>query len=455
MEEPDLDVPVSAQEGDVTVEKSFAADRFPVPAITFTITFTGDDPVNLRLVDEIPDSFSMEGIGFHPDFESEHWTAYRDHRVEFVRTLAPGATVETVYGIRIDSPDDAREFLGTPTVELLDEGESDRAEAESVLGRDTTQVVRDALAGERGMAALDDDSPLSSPDEPRPEPRALTSETVSVVSRRDESTVDAGDAEPDASETDAGASDHAVEANESEAEASATELSDMEDEDPETVEEELDVESNDAPDGARETGATATGAAAPESEALVEEAPASPSEPDGVAAALAAEIRAGDVAQEDLELLREELDFGAPKSVDVRIGRLQSQVEDVIAYRDALAEFLDDQGTADELLDDFRGDLDSLESRLADVDASLSAAATERTDLADDVSAMRETVDDVESEVASLDQEMGEVREDIASIDERLVEVEDAVQSELDEVRSELEDLQEFRDRLSSAFGPE
>jgi len=65
---------------------------------------------------------------------------------------------------------------------------------------------------------------------------------------------------------------------------------------------------------------------------------------EGLAAALAAEIRAGGVDDADLETLRSELDVGVPRSVDVRIARLQSSVADIEAYADALAEFIDGEG---------------------------------------------------------------------------------------------------------------
>ncbi|MFC6988552.1 hypothetical protein ACFQJD_07215 [Haloplanus sp. GCM10025708] len=165
--EPDLDVPVTVREDDVDVVKSFAADRFPVPAITFTISSAADEPVHLRLVDEIPDSFSMEGIGFHPDYESDNWTAYRDHRVEYVRTLEPGEEVETVYGVRVDDLDRVEEFVREPTVELLDESATSGG-ADGVLGRDTTQVVRDALAGDQGLPGLDDEPLLGGGEDEEP-----------------------------------------------------------------------------------------------------------------------------------------------------------------------------------------------------------------------------------------------------------------------------------------------
>jgi len=50
---------------------------------------------------------------------------------------------------------------------------------------------------------------------------------------------------------------------------------------------------------------------------------------EGLAAALAAEIRAGGVDDADLETLRSELDVGVPRSVDVRIARLQSSASPI------------------------------------------------------------------------------------------------------------------------------
>ncbi|TKX52540.1 hypothetical protein EXE44_18280, partial [Halorubrum sp. SS7] len=140
---------------------------FPVPAVRYLLSSNREDPVRVRIVDRIPESFPMDRVGFHPEYESENWTAYKDHRVEFERVIDPDESVETVFGIRDDDPD-LDGFLGTPVIEHVPVGE----EIEDVLGAGDTDAVREVLSGDRetlpGMAESDD-LPPEEPDESPPQ----------------------------------------------------------------------------------------------------------------------------------------------------------------------------------------------------------------------------------------------------------------------------------------------
>jgi hypothetical protein len=118
----------------ITVRKSFETDDFAVPTITFRIRSRRDDPVSLRLSEPIPESFSMDSVGFHPEYESDNWTAYEDHTVEFERSLAPEEELITVYGIRIDDPSDAAAFMTAPEITAVtpagDDTGGDRTEVD-------------------------------------------------------------------------------------------------------------------------------------------------------------------------------------------------------------------------------------------------------------------------------------------------------------------------------------
>jgi flagellin-like hook-associated protein FlgL len=417
--DPDPDIPVSVTTGEVHVGKAFEADRFPVPAIAFEIESVADEPIRIRLVDEIPESFPMEGVGFHPDYEGDNWTAYRDNRVAYERTLDPGESVLTVYGIRIDDPEEAEDFLGDPTVELIEHG--DAAATGDVLGRETTQVVRDALSGEesRDLSGLGG-GPLL--DEAPPAPRERVDDPITVTGDRDESVtavaVEGDDETADDEETDAVPSADAAEA--------------------------LDPRSGDA-------AVEAEPEAEPEPESDAEPAPAEAAVPGSVAAALAAEIRDGTADDEDLTVLREAFeaaeDEDVPTSVDVRIGRLQSQIEDLLAYRDALADFLDENGTAEEVVGEVSEDLHDLSERVESLEDTVADADAERADLDAAVDAVADRVDTVADDLDDLSST-------VETVQERLDAVED-LESDIEDIEAELDDLRSFRDRLNSAFGTE
>ncbi|WP_096391357.1 hypothetical protein [Halopenitus persicus] len=398
----------------ITVEKSFATDEFPVPAVTFRIESSRSEPVRVRLTDTIPEDFPMERVGFHPEFGSEHWTAYSDHRVEFERQLDPGATVRTVFGIRGDEIDpDA--FLSPPTVEHVPEGET----IEDVLGADGSNVVREVVAGDRdSLSGMDDDA----------EPT---------------------DAEPtDARRTEAKAQSAA---------------------DGETAETRPTPRSTDG----ETTPAVTVADPDPEADADADEnagtdAATVPSEAGSVpvASVLASEIRSGDVPEADLELLREELDLGTPRSVDVRISRLQSRMEDLAAYADALEEFIDEEGTATEALEETRERTEAVADALADAESRLEAAADERRTVRENVETVESTLDDalaeleiledrvadveaVESDVERLDATVSDLESTVGAVDDDVASLE----SEIDRIDEELAELEAFRDRLSDAFG--
>ncbi len=168
MSERTAEATTTVDEDGIRVEKSFTDDAFPVPAVMYELSSTREDPVRVRIVDRIPEPFPMDRIGFHPEYESENWTAYKDHRVEFERVIDPGEEIETVFGIRDDDPD-LDGFLETPVIEHVPVGE----EIEDVLGAGDTDAVREVLSGDRstlpGMEeplAPEGDEPEAVDDEP-------------------------------------------------------------------------------------------------------------------------------------------------------------------------------------------------------------------------------------------------------------------------------------------------
>ena len=460
MSERTAEPATTVDEDGIRVEKSFTDDAFPVPAVMYELSSAREDPVRVRIVDRIPESFPMDRIGFHPEYESENWTAYKDHRVEFERVLDPGDAIETVFGIRDDNPD-LDGFLGTPVIEHVPVGE----EIEDVLGTGDTDAVREVLSGDRttlpGMEGpttdaedpveapaeaaetADDEAetepdrePEATPDETdAPEPRAVVAGGTAAVTARDEEPEEAVAEAADADSEAANVSDEADEADEADIPDEAT----------------VEPTATDDPEAAGEGSAT-SGEGSPAPGAAAE---------GGLAAALAAEIRADEVADEDLEVLKEELDIGVPRSVDVRIQRLQSSVADIEAYADALAEFIDGEGTAREMLDEIDRKVETVESEMKALDDRVDAADADRGDLREtvaqvddsvdavsaDVADVAERVDGVEGAVADVESTVGDVAGDVSRIDEETDELSDAV----DDVGADVETLYEAVDDAAAA----
>ncbi len=501
--EPDVDRTVSVSDDDVRVEKSFARDEFPVPAIKFRITAEGDVPAHVRLVDRIPEEFPMEGVGFHPDYESDNWTAYKDHRVEYERTFDPGESTVTVYGIRLEDPADAAGFLTEPILERPPrpgEGSEDRpgADVDDILGTDRSQLVRDALQGQGRLANQDPADPV---DDPAADPatgaddgagsvdadagddaaaddidadgapdvdgstrRAIDSDLTAAVRREPASVAPVGagaDAAPedraDAEESDDGDVDAAPPGTEVDPDSSAAGSETEVQAGGEETAADADAAEDDADADAAEGDADAyvdIGADAEDGDAAGEsggdaDVPAAAAAGGGLAATLAAEIRAGEVSDADLETLRGELDSGLPRSADVRIRRLQSQFADLDAYVDALEEFIDDEGTGAELVERLDAELEKVTAEVADLREGLDAAA-------DDREAIHDGVDALDDDLAATDDRLDDVAGTASAAADGVDDLRgrtDAVEAHLDDVESDIDDLVDDLDDVVADVG--
>ncbi|MEF8853435.1 MAG: hypothetical protein V5A28_13645, partial [Haloarculaceae archaeon] len=153
---------------------------------------------------------------------------------------------------------------------------------------------------------------------------------------------------------------------------------------------------------------------------------------ESLVGALAAELRNGNVEEDDVKLLRKAFDIvddGSSGSVDARIQRLQTEVADLLAYTDALEEFLDEHGTAEQTIEGFREEVEGLQSELQEVGEV--ARSHEEA-----LSSVQTTVDDVESTVNSLESELDgvleeveDVRSDVDAVEGSVTEVEETVEN--------------------------
>lgn len=519
--ETNADAPVGVSSGGVTVTKEFEGEEFAVPAIKFEIRSEADEPVQFRLTDYIPTDFPMDSVGFHPDFENENWTAYKDHRVRFERTIDPDEVVTTVYGIRLSDPEEAPEFLGKPELAEVtsDDGESDDPLAEpdagatgeveegtliDIVSEDSSQVVRDVISGESDtVPGLEDDG--ETPDDPLADTLAADGPDDSplIDDQPDDSPIldderddapgldDEPDDPPFLGEPPTDESDGSTADEPNDPLSDELQLDDPLDENttadaPEPADADDAPELDDADDSA---GAPELDDAADSDD--VTDAPAAAVPAEGIGAALAAEIREGNVSDADLRILRRELDFEQPESTNVRIRHLQSRVEDLAAYTQALEEFLDENGTAEQLLSEFEEEVAGLTEDVADMESRLGTdeetlariedleAELESVDVGEEFESVHERFEELEELVGAntsdttaltgevesikddLETELSDVAAEVDSVSDQLDSVEgdldgrlDTIESDVRDVKDELAEIQEWRSQLSTVFSP-
>jgi len=429
------EVSVVVERDGIRVEKTFEPEDFPVPAIAFAINSERDEPVDVRLVDQVPDEIPAEDIGFHPKYGAEFWSV-EGETIVFEREFEAGEEYTTVYGLRARDTDQVERFLGEPDLERVDPERED-----------SSQAVRDVI-GDLDLDDETDDTDPETDDEPV-EPLELDDPTE--TSGSPERSSDGAEAAVSSVESETDDVESAVSAVEPETESETVTETE--------TETEPEIE---APDG--------------EAEPAIVDVSGERVPPEDVASALAAELREGQVPESDLRALREALDVDPSGSDRARIQRIQRDVSDLRAYTDALEAFLDEQGEAQTLLRELRGEIDGLEERIRAVDTRVETVANHAETAADRVDEVDAELDDVAASVDELGEELEGMEKrvaaiedglgDVDAVDERLADIEEDLEGlrsvedrmeelddRLEEAHTDLQELARMRDQLSSVFG--
>lgn len=170
-------------------------------------------------------------------------------------------------------------------------------------------------------------------------------------------------------------------------------------------------------------------------ESGVEPADSTPGQPKVVTTGttletLIEDLEANALDEEQVTRLFETLEEAKPRSQTVRLRSLESRVQELSAYADAMEAFIDESGTANELIDEVgatQGGLASLEDRS---------------------DAIEERADDVESRTKAIEAT-------VESLDERLVSIEEAVtaiEGNQMSIQEQVEDHDEILEKLTSVF---
>lgn len=129
---------------------------------------------------------------------------------------------------------------------------------------------------------------------------------------------------------------------------------------------------------------------------------------DVVVAALAEGLANDTLPEEQVETIRDELRPEVPRSLRVELEHVQSRLERFGAYTDAIEEFIDENGTAQEALSDCADRIETLEEDVADLEATLESAledvedALDRRATTEELETVAEDLDDVESTLQSV-----------------------------------------------------
>jgi methyl-accepting chemotaxis protein len=160
-----------------------------------------------------------------------------------------------------------------------------------------------------------------------------------------------------------------------------------------------------------------------------------------VTAAMAKEIREQNVSGDDVKLLRRAFELAEQEggSTKARLQQIQSDISDLRAYTTALEEFLDENGTGAELIEEFETELDSFDERLSSFQSEIQQNSEQ-------VEAVSEEVQSVSETVSTFDEEIESIGDDVEGVSEQVDDVSaevDDVSAEVDDVSAEVDDVSE------------
>jgi len=113
---------ITVEEDGLNVEKRLAPEESDTPAVMFTIESEREGSAYVQITDPLPESIDPDDVGLHPEYDSDGWRR-RGGNLQFEGRLDPGASVETVYGLRIAQVDRPSTLLADPQIDELIEAE--------------------------------------------------------------------------------------------------------------------------------------------------------------------------------------------------------------------------------------------------------------------------------------------------------------------------------------------
>lgn len=418
--------PQYTSDGNISVERTFEL-RDTGAVSTVVVNTEGDYPAVFRLFDTIPEAVEVADVGFKSDAEPLGGEA-EPSGVSLEAIVRPGEPETFVYGFSMPEPKLVREFDALSIEKSIRMDDDDVEEDEP----DELPIVRGASQAASGNVPQPTETPGDSSASPKGflrqfRQRILGRETASVEG-------DPAEEEPPDEPTRGMKFGQDGDENEGEGEAAVQSTGDTsETDDPETALDSLFADVDDT---------------AP----MVDDDEA---DEDSLVAELHREIREGTVPEEDIEGLREVLNVNRSSSADVRVSYLQSRIDRLDAYTDALEELIDKHGTGTEIVDRLLDKIENLQEEIDRNEEELNREKVQRRESESRLAALGTRTDDLESELEGLEKTLDRQE---ALYHRKVDELSDRLSSKLengfDSVDEDLLDLrQDLSEEIASSHG--
>lgn len=381
----------------LTIEKQAELETYDEPTITYCISTDRDETFRIRLREHIPDWCLPADFDFHPWYDADDWEI-KDGTVIFEQRIEPDDELFTLFSVCIDENGNLDSLVERPSVEVAPvEADAEGTDTDWVEVSDERvnfHVADEEVRTDSAKALASDGGgfPLlinENPDSPSTE-------------RSDNEVPETESTSPDNLET-AVPTVSESEANEGERTATTNETA------------------------ATENGDTSNGNQLHPEGSIVDD--------------LVTALQQENVSEEQIQTLREIVGSDSVGSMNARVEHCQTRLSDLAAYTDALEEFLDEEGTGQQLIREFQSDLEAVEDHLEALESEVAQTADGQDDL-------RERVGEVERDVSAL----REIGDTVESLEARLDDTTASLQEDLDELRTAIEDLKDWQENIVGAF---
>lgn len=155
---------------------------------------------------------------------------------------------------------------------------------------------------------------------------------------------------------------------------------------------------------------------------------------------------------ESLETLRNHLlkTNSAGGSTKARLTQLQKDISDLRAYTNALEEFLDEEGTSQEILDRYEDRMNAIEAELHSIESTTERLPEKIQTVERELQEVDGSIESMSDEIDSLETDLNALAEDVDSVHERLPKY--SIDERFTELEDELEEISNFVEGLKSAF---
>lgn len=440
----------AVKSGDVLVRKSLLnLGMDGVVGVRLEVGSRADRPVAVAVVESFPAAVEMDDVEIHPEYDRGSWTVEAaERRMRFDPVVGPGATVETVYGVRAGT-DGLEPLTAAPTIERVgpvptDDAADSEAAAKPADGPSQAPDAADGGAGEGASATEADEDPAEPVDD-----RPRTTEDVQRLVRASH-TDEADGWRPGEDSPDEGAAGSAGDSA-AESDGSPGEPADE------------SFEFGEARDAVDPGDVTPVGEERSAPSEAAEGTAASPSTAADDVDALVAALTERELTDEQRRALRDALGVAPTADDGAQRERLREAVGELDAFADEFERLVEAVGSPADAVETLRSTQAALDDRVDDLDDEVDALDGAVDELAGGLDGLADRVDGVDGQLAAVADHVERLDDDLArrfdalerrldGLDDRLANRLEAVREAVDGVRDDLRAMDERLEAVEGEF---